>query len=623
VPIAPIVHGADLPTPVVEKIESTHPLSDINERTVVTNPSTGRAEPGPGDFAVPGTTLVLQPKTPFGGWLRQEVGPEGITRSETKNVKPIKPNQMGEGAREAFNATQGEAEAENPLLAQLLAQKMKDPNLGVVGDQKLIQSLEAPHNIPEAPVSPSAPAEILNEVESFNQRRMEALNAAKSEAEAQQIAQQMEPEANALQLKLSLAERAASQKGEVLSPLLIRAGLGLGGAAIGGAANPDDPVSGAILGGAAGLGGAMALEKMRLPTGLRTPSASPLDRLGNLQRFGLLTNFPNLGVNMVAPVSGSALSSIEKMLAGRLAENPTIQNIAQQTGYDAGDPRLAELGRGGLRAMVNTMKSSWMPHFKEATRLIREAEEGRADMHGGTPSLIDSILQSPAYLMTAGDVGARTGLHGAGWTEGMAREATLTGEPRYKFTSGIANLSRKGGAVGRLFLPFAKTAANALEGSFERIPVIGLLARVSGDDPQLNASVAELAARQGMGAAVSFAAYEAGKRIDPETTKNLHLNAIITNMGGQYGPLAAAAFAAGQSSQDENGLVSNLMTGTQHLLRDTPLPTGEFLTQLINAGKAYANHEPPNPEGLNPLTRWAPRNMVPRFLDTDLLEHKQ
>jgi len=191
--------------------------------------------------------------------------------------------------------------------------------------------------------------------------------------------------------------------------------------------------------------------------------------------------------------------------------------------------------------------------------------------------------------------------------------ATVTSNPRYAWlTKPIVDFGRSG--IGRFLLPFSKTASNVLEGSLERTPGIGVLMHMTQKAPELKATIAEIAAQQGMGGLVSVGSYLLGANIDPTTARELKWPLLITNLSGQYGALAGAAFAAGQMSQYDESPVRQAASGAQSMIQDLPLPSAAPLTGLVQAGAAYGQGEPPNPQAESPIQQWLPNLLTPRFM---------
>jgi hypothetical protein len=386
---------------------------------------------------------------------------------------------------------------------------------------------------------------------------------------------------------------------------------GMAGAGAGAMINEDDPLSGAVIGGTAGALGPQAIKSMAGGAHL-TGGLKPSDKMVNWQRAALLSHPHNLGINILAPTGGGIMGSLEKIATG-LGEKAGLNPVTEAMQH----------GTSGLMATLNL--SRFLPKnlardLRTASQRIEHAE-GRADMitGGGSEDVLDKIMSFPARLMTMGDEGVRGGLQNAGWSEDAARAVTVTSEPRYDFGKALVNLSRSGGAVSRMLLPFSKTAANVIEGSFERTPILGLLAQKAATDPELKATVAEIAARQGMGGLVSFIAYQAGQEVDPETAGRYKLPLIIANMSGQYGALAAAAFAAGQASYTGKEPLQQGGTAVSSFLNDLPLPTTETPQDLWKALESYKANGSADPNAVYPPQKYIPEPMLPRFLNDNVV----
>jgi hypothetical protein len=438
-----------------------------------------------------------------------------------------------------------------------------------------------------------------------------------------------------------LAEAVKRLKGEegAINPelaemLAMRIAPGIGGAMAGSAVDDEDRLRGAVLGGAAGLVGPSAIKKVLGGMGAPSATGAPPslgDRLVNWQRFSLLSNPYNLMVNSLAPTGGAAMGSVEQMLSGLVGKglnrSRLAGKVADNLGTNVSEPDALQQGVKGLKASLNPGRfkpSAIMEDADDAKRLMREAEENRADMsmEGGTPRYIDRVMAVPAQIMTTGDLGARKGLMGAGWSEDLARAVTVTSEPRYALGKAIVNMARTGGNVARFILPFSRTATNVVEGSLERTPLLGMMMQQSSTNPEAKAALSELVARQGMGGAVTLMAYQLGAEIDPETSKTYKLPLVVANMSGQYGALAAAAFAAGMAAQNGRAdtFGDKVGTGASRLLQDLPLPTTESAAEVIDAGTSYLKGEPPNPNATHAPQRWLPDNLTPRLLKDEAID---
>jgi hypothetical protein len=396
------------------------------------------------------------------------------------------------------------------------------------------------------------------------------------------------------------------ESGAIRQELLTQLGLGATGALSGAAMSEDDPVSGAILGGAAGLAGGKILgglsSGVHIGEGLR-----PMDKVVNSQRAAMLSNPTNLGVNFLAPTGGATLGSIEKMLTGaveRMKGEPVTESLNQ--------------GISGLKHVLNPMRfKNFGEDFREASQRIEHAE-GRGDMIGGNEDLFDKIVSFPARFMSTGDMGARNALQKAGIAEDTARAMTVSGEPRYEVTKSLVDLARRT-PVNRLLLPFSRTAGNVIESSLERAPIVGWFMTRASHDPELQATISERIARQGLGAVVGGIAYLAGTQVDPYEAKAWSLPLIIANMSGQYGALAAAAFAAGQAGFQGKDGIDQIETGAKRFSQDLPLPTTEVFLESLKAAENYAREGMADPNAVNMPQRYLPNPFLPRALTDDNL----
>lgn len=135
---------------------------------------------------------------------------------------------------------------------------------------------------------------------------------------------------------------------------------------------------------------------------------------------------------------------------------------------------------------------------------------------------VSGVLGTPSSVMGATDSAAINALQRAGFS---ADEATQmlpgTRTPVSKLGSALANLPNRAGPIGRLAIPFAKTAVNLGEMGIEHTPVLGNLAEWA-----TNGKMSTSLAKQALGAGAGIAAYE-----DPKDVGNRYVQAAM-------GPLA-------------------------------------------------------------------------------------
>jgi hypothetical protein len=357
----------------------------------------------------------------------------------------------------------------------------------------------------------------------------------------------------------------------------VKMGTTVAGMLAGAAATPDDPLTGALLGGGAGLGGTALFRAVRnhintLPASQRKTSEALLgkwtkeriklyaDVLPDAYRASLLSNPLSLGINsLIGPWGAGIMGAIERSIAG--------------------DPR-------GLTALKKVMKFP-LEYAKEETRneamrRVRASNE-RGDLTGPKlPGRLQRAIEFPATKMTTGDIAIRNLLMESGFSEREARQLTLTSEPYSQSISDFARGKENTKTMmfaKRMMLPFFRTSQNQLEQSLLRAPVLGFLAEnVLGNAPR---SMSLKLAQQGVGAGVMGVSYYMGT-ITPPERRSVAMK-FLMNFGGPYGALAAAGFAAGYKSQTEPDRVKQVTAGLTEVMGNTPLPT---MDAIGAAGKA-------------------------------------
>jgi hypothetical protein len=404
---------------------------------------------------------------------------------------------------------------------------------------------------------------------------------------------QMDPEAQHAALA-DIVSKWKSQKGAVSPELFARMGLAGAGAMAGAAMTPEDPLTGAILGGSAGMflpSVAKALigrsqtanlseNSMRLVADKIKDGAVEFARmLPDYQRFAYLAHPVNLPLNMwVGPYGGAIMGAIEHAL--------TL------------DPR----GFQALKLLMNPTNFSkrWMTAIKgEAEQLLVSAEErteGQFAQAG--PEAWKRIARVPGRGMVAGDVAARDILMEAGFSADEARKITLTANLDYPITRGLEAAKKGAQTEGgkksffwNMALPFYRTAANQFERGMERTPGLGIFAQnlwKDTPDPWKLQFV-----QQVMGGSTIGASYVLGM-ITPEEFGKTGIK-FLNNFGGQYGVPMSMAFAAGQAAGKGKDLKGQFGAALQRLIqRDLPMPTVDPIMNTVNSGLDIAGGEPEN-----------------------------
>lgn len=371
--------------------------------------------------------------------------------------------------------------------------------------------------------------------------------------------------------KKGLSEMKRNPESGAIDPMVLyRLGGGLAGAGIGAAADKEDRLKGALVGGAIGALGPDAIRLGANAAGKIDPSEI-VKRLPDIQRFNYLSDPWGLAANTVgAPTGLGTTTAIEKMLQG----------------VYSGDRALVDQGKsllGGLRTIPGKMAAS----FREAENVLPNSPmnvgESLPLARAKTP--FDRGISAPATAITAAHMALRDVGIEAGLPEAEATEMALGNEPGTG--SGNQNLRALGQAwqnfkatpatdeagnitaknvIGNLIAPFTRTASNVLAATPSRAPGVGLLAKAMGQE----IAPSELAAQQTMGVGISAGAYELGKHTDPAVAR--YLRKWVRNLGGRYGLIASAAFEAGQAARTGQSALAAVGKGA---IEGAPMPTME------------------------------------------------
>lgn len=374
--------------------------------------------------------------------------------------------------------------------------------------------------------------------------------------------------------------RTKNQKGEFTTELALHAGLSVAGAMAGAAMTPDDPLTGAIIGGGLGLAPMAVYRTLSnhinsLPANSAGKSQEALSKyvsdklkvfaevLPDAYRASLLSRPEGLLVNsFVGPYGAAIMGSIEHAIAG--------------------DKR----GLNALKELLHptTFTKEWFSKkVRDEAKLRVFSSSERADMRGGKgPKALQWAMKQPAEAMTRGDITSRNILMEHGFSEREARGITLTSEPYVKGVSDLVRAKEPSSPIGilkRMALPFFRTTQNQVEQSFMRAPVLGFFAEsLFQNAPR---SLALKLSQQGIGAGVIGISYAAGAMAPKE--QRTRLTKLLTNFAGPYGTLAAAGFMAGYKSQTEPDIAQQVIAGSTEAINALPLPTAD---SIIGMGKA-------------------------------------
>ena len=410
----------------------------------------------------------------------------------------------------------------------------------------------------------------------------------------------------------SKGKRLPKDAGQVGAMLAVRLGLGATGAVAGAAMTPDDPLTGALLGGGAGLLAPTLFKVVanHVRTGNISANANRqsqeamgkylADKISTIEkvipdvrRFNLLSNITGLVANgWVGPWGSAILGAFEHHMAGDIR----------------GTNALRELGNP-----FHFAGEHWNS-YNEAKALI-DKSSGRAEMSGILAGPIGKTMQIPADIMTAGDVAARKILMRHGFSELEARKMTLTSEPTSAFFKGEGNARKSKGDSGavsfmwNMLMPFYRTNANQVEQSLIRLPIIGAIARnkmkLAPISPSLFRSQQQISTGVlGLSGVLGY--------YTPETHQKNALK-FLSNFAGVYGTTATMGFVAGASLRKGGTPPQMVWESIKHLATsDIGLPTigneVRDVGQMIKAG----TDEDPNTSPLEHL----PSGAVPPILSS-------
>ncbi len=377
-----------------------------------------------------------------------------------------------------------------------------------------------------------------------------------------------------------------SESGFITPEIVTRLGLSAAGAISGASMTPDDPITGAILGGAAGM---YAPAVFRALSGhvQQTGSPSSIRALGekvndltktfmetvpDYYRASLLAKPDSLAINALAGPYGSAvMGSLELAMAGDRRAQAALRELMHPTAF------MKEFSRSGA----------------EAEALVYNSNE-RGDLSGRIGSkLYQKAISRPAKYMTQGDVAARRILMKHGFTELEARRLTLTSEPFTGLGKALGGFRKSKGNHGmfsfgaKMMLPFYRTSANQIEQSALRFPVVGWLMQKRYRLPE--ASTRLVVSQNAMSMGVGGLAYEVGRQVDTKEQQGRYLK-LINNFAGPYGATASIGFLAGVASQKDDDVSNQFANAAMQWLKTgTPLPTADSATDLLRFTKEALN----------------------------------
>lgn len=372
--------------------------------------------------------------------------------------------------------------------------------------------------------------------------------------------------------------------------LAARLGLGAAGAGLGSMTTPDDPLKGAIVGG--GIGAALPSAGKAIGN---VDWSGLAKRLPDIERFGYLSSPNGLAANMIgAPTGLGATTGMEKYLEGVFSGSPEERARAI-----------------ALLKNLPGLPTRWKTAMAEAGQMLSESPENIGDMQytpsgSGAKAVANRVLSLPSQGITGAHVALRDAAIDAGYPRDLSTEFALGNDPSIgsgnqtirAFGKGLQNdkaTQLENGTkntIMSMLAPFTRTAANVAAATPTRTPGLGLLLKAANMTEE---SWPAIVAQQGVGGALSGAAYLAGENMDPETAK--YARKWIRNMGGRYGLVTTVAFELGQAAREGKSKGSAFTKG---VVGGLPMPTTEPVQDILNAGTSLLGGEPQLPGAFVP-----------------------
>ena len=540
--------------------------------------------------------------------VKTEGGTERVT---TPYINPKKSKSQGAGIGSSRLAPEDVAPSAPPSpLAQALEPKpgalAEDPSelaqffktrVGATGkNYRMAKEAEAAGDIPTASLAREA-----------HIREQEALKATGPVSAATPDATAGSWVDEQLDMIDQIKKAGGAETGMARQDLLHSIGLGVAGAAIGGAIDPfDDRLTSAITGGAIGAVVPQLIRKYaeRVPESITPPdpgnpaAAVPPDVVATVQAASDPKTFAEMAKTVweVAPHVVRA----NLLLSPNLFSNAVIApwGAGVLTGLErwaAGDPR----GLALLKEMTPAGFQSRIPMaWEEAKSRIAAAESGAGEFIGEAPTEVRKYVAYPGTIVTMGDINTRMAMLKAGFSEEEARAATLTKEPWSKWGKAVVNFQRSG-PLGQMLLPFGKTLVNVMEEGSKAIPGVGEIvqaqraAATGAIDP-----LKQRMAQQAIGGLVGAGAGVVGYNEPDDPLANRLVRGAVSNVGGPYSLLGTMGYAAGKALKQGKGARGAAKAVASTPFTEMPLPSTDipagyvnFLDKLL-AGEARLSQPP-------------------------------
>lgn len=208
--------------------------------------------------------------------------------------------------------------------------------------------------------------------------------------------------------------------------------------------------------------------------------------------------------------------------------------------------------------------------FRDVRTAWRNPEEGRWGSNTG-------VLGMPGRAMGAVDKGTKEALRRAGISEDDAALITYTNQPKSVAGQSLVKGFNNSG-LGRLFVPFSRTATNIVERGLERTPGVGSLPWVK---DMTNATPGQQLARQAIGGGTMYSGYKLAQDSEKAKARGESSpvdNRVVQALLGPYAlPVSMAVAAERKNAQrGEQTPWDQVKAGYDTLIRSTPVTSESY-----------------------------------------------
>ncbi len=383
------------------------------------------------------------------------------------------------------------------------------------------------------------------------------------------------------------------ERGIIAPELASRLGLAAGGAVLGGAsaaATDNDPILGAVAGGAAGAGIPSIIKGIgSIAPRLAADPQIPNDIKGTLQAMGTPEGFSS--------VAQRIYHLLPQVLRANLLTSPNIFSNAIAAPYGAAWMKGLELHLSGdsrgmeilSRLGPDNFAREFQQSFGEAQQLVGEFERAGGHLTGEAYTPTEKILSLPGTFITTGDVTTRRILVQAGLSDAEARAATLTSDPEWQLSKKVLDFQRGAGPAGQMLMPFARTLLNVVEQGAQRTPVLGSVVQAARETPDAaNVQLIQQMLGGATGVAGGAAGYYTPEILDSvglenNPTAKKVLAGFVRNVPGPYALLGSLGYAGGLAAGAGDAPIDVARKTAVAGVNELPLPATDIVSGQLSA----------------------------------------